>query len=122
MIVTGIGRVATDVVLQKSANATEYVSFDIAHDRGFGEKKVTDWYRCVAYGEMAKRMANAQIKKGSALNICASQAIELYTKEGVDRTSVKLTILDWNFVSTGKKQSETNEIPTVSADDELPLV
>ena len=123
MITTGMGRVAEDVTLQKSPNGVEYVSVGFAHTIGFGEKKSTEWYRCVAYGDMAQRMANAKIKKGSAIFVTGTQSIETYKgKDNVERTSVKLNVLDWSFVSTGKSKSEsTSEEVVASADDELPL-
>jgi len=124
MIVTGVGRVADDVTLQKGQSGIEYVSINIAHDRGFGEKKATDWYRCTAYGEVAKRMANAQIKKGTPLLISGTLALESYVnKDKVEKQSVKINILDWNFVvSSGKPKKEADGVAVASADDELPLM
>jgi len=134
MFVGGIGRTSSDVVLQKSESGKEYVAFGFAHDRGFGDKKETDWYNCRAFGDVAQRMAKAQIKKGSSLFLTGELELKNYVdKENITRQSVNFNILSWSFVPTGKPKNEANtevnaevggEVSAevvVSADDELPL-
>ena len=134
MLVGGIGRTSADVVLQKSESGNEYVAFRFAHERGFGDKKETDWYNCRAFGDMAQRMAKAQIKKGSALFLTGELELKNYIdKDNITRQSVNFNVLSWSFIPTGKPKNEANtevngETGTevnaefvVSADDELPL-
>lgn len=135
MIVSGIGGVSTDIVLQTSKNGNEYVVFGFAHERGYGDNKATDWYNCRVVGEAAKRIANLQIKKGTKLHI--SGELEISVNAGENDTKqlrANINVLWWNFVSTGKPKSITNnqastnayvampESNVVSADDELSLV
>jgi len=134
MIVSGIGRVSTDIELLKSKNGNEYVAFSFAHERGYGEKKVTDWYNCRVLGEAAKRIANMQIKKGTKLHIAGELEIAVTVAENeVKQQRANINVVWWNFVSTGKpKATDNNVVATdeyvpvpennvVSADDELPL-
>jgi len=135
MIVSGMGRVSTDLVLQTSKKGNEYVAFSLAHERGSGNNKTTDWYNCRLLGEAAKRIASLQIKKGTKLFI--SGVLEAPTEIGQDnikRQKVNINVLCLEFASTGKAKSENNnsdsvgenvpipESNVVSADEELPLV
>ena len=135
MIVSGIGRVSTDIVLQTSKNGNEYVVFSFAHERGYGDNKATDWYNCRVVGEAAKRIASLQIKKGTKLHISGELEIAVNVGENdVKQQRVNINVLWWNFISTGKPKTSTNNaVPTneyvpapesnvVSADDELALV
>ena len=136
MIVSGTGRVKEDLILQTSKNGNEYVSFSLAHERGYGDNKDTDWYNCRVVGEAAKRIANLQIKKGTLLFISGELETPIITgKDGVKRKNININVLWWQFVSTGKPKSENAEVGmgsndeyvplpesnVVSADDELPL-
>ena len=136
MIVSGTGRVSEDLILQESKNGNEYVSFSLAHERGYGDKKETDWYSCRVVGEAAKRIASLNIKKGTLLFISGALETPTYVgKDNVKRQNVNINVLWWQFVSTGKPKSENAEVGmgsndeyvplpesnVVSADDELPL-
>ena len=136
MIVSGTGRVKEDLILQTSKNGNEYVSFSLAHERGSGDNKDTDWYNCRVVGEAAKRIANLQIKKGTLLFISGELETPIITgKDGVKRKNININVLWWQFVSTSRPKSENNDagiannsyVPlpennVVSADDELPVV
>lgn len=134
MIVSGTGRVSEDLILQTSKNGNEYVPFSLAHERGYGDNKETDWYNCRVVGEAAKRISNLQIKKGTLLFVSGELETPITPgKDGVKRKNVNINVLWWNFVSTSKPKAATNnEVSTseyvampennvVSADDELPL-
>ena len=136
MIVSGTGRVSEDLILQESKNGNEYVSFSLAHERGYGDNKETDWYSCRVVGEAAKRIASLNIKKGTLLFISGALETPTYVgKDNVKRQNVNINVLWWQFVSTGKPKSENAEVGmesndeyvplpesnVVSADDELPL-
>jgi len=136
MIVSGTGRISEDLILQTSKNGNEYVSFSLAHERGYGDKKETDWYSCRVVGEAAKRIASLNIKKGTLLFISGALETPTYVgKDNVKRQNVNINVLWWQFVSTGKPKSENAEVGmgsneeyvplpesnVVSADDELPL-
>ena len=136
MIVSGTGRVSEDLILQESKNGNEYVSFSLAHERGYGDKKETDWYSCRVVGEAAKRIASLNIKKGTLLFISGALETPTYVgKDNVKRQNVNINVLWWQFVSTSRSKSENNDagiannsyVPlpennVVSADDELPVV
>jgi len=136
MIVSGTGRVSEDLILQTSKNGNEYVSFSLAHERGYGDNKETDWYSCRVVGEAAKRFANLNIKKGTLLFISGELETPTYVgKDNVTRKNININVLWWQFVSTGKPKSENTDVAAqdnpyvplpennvVSADDELPVV
>ena len=94
MIVSGTGRVKEDLILQTSKNGNEYVSFSLAHERGYGDNKDTDWYNCRVVGEAAKRIANLQIKKGTLLFISGELETPIITgKDGVKRKNININVL-----------------------------
>jgi len=97
-----VGKVDTEgglLVLQTSQNGkTTYVSFSFAVTNGVGKDKKTDWFKCVAFGEMAERMVNACVKQGSRLQITGNLTLNSYEKaDNTKGISPSIRILDWKY-------------------------
>lgn len=63
--ISAIGRLGNDPEQKVSLKGTEYILFDLAVDRGFGDRKETDWYRCIAFGSVRDRILKLKAAKGS---------------------------------------------------------
>ena len=65
--ITLTGRVTADLELQTSQNNTEYVQFNVAVNKGYGEQEHANFYQCVLFGKASERISKAGVKKGSLL-------------------------------------------------------
>ena len=63
-----VGRLTRDPELRKTQTGKSVVSFTVAVDRGFGDKKSTDFINCVAWERVAEVLAQ-YTKKGSLISL-----------------------------------------------------
>jgi len=133
MPISFTGRVTADLTPQKGKNGTDYLKFNVAVNRGYGEKQKPVFMPCVLFGEQQiQRMVNAQVKKGSLIFIVGDFDVEEYEKkDGTKGMANKVTLYDWNHIpsSSGKPKNE-NDAPQEQGgsenngdinEDDLPL-
>ena len=134
--VTGIGRVTADLTPQTSPKGTEYLRFNLAVSKGFGENQKTVFLQCWLYGEKeVQRTTKAKVQKGSLLCFTGDLDIEEYKKkDGTPDKSMKVALYDWSYVpSSGKPKDDASVQPNlntpahenafdgIESDDDLPL-
>ncbi len=129
------GRLTKDPETQTTASGKNYISFNVAENKGFGENAKTQFHRCVIWGdEAAKRFTDAKVKKGSHICICGEQELSAYSKKdtGEPAVSSQITVYRWEYVPGGKKSDDTekaasgnadtySDTPTEDCDDGLPV-
>lgn len=108
--ITLTGRVTADLELQTSSNGTEYIQFNVAVNKGYGEQEHTNFYQCVLFGKAAERLSKAGVKKGSLLFITGDLDLVEYTRkaDGSKGMIPKITVYEWNYVPTGKRTEGSN--------------
>lgn len=108
--ITLTGRVTADLELQTSQNNTEYVQFNVAVNKGFGEQEHPNFYQCVLFGKAAERISKAGVKKGSLLFITGDLDLVEYTRksDGSKGMIPKITVYEWNYTPTGKRAEGGN--------------
>ena len=108
--ITLTGRVTADLELQTSQNHTEYVQFNVAVNKGFGEQEHPNFYQCVLFGKAAERISKAGVKKGSLLFITGDLDLVEYTRksDGSKGMIPKITVYEWNYIPTGKRTEGGN--------------
>ena len=121
--ISTLARVTADFDLQTSQNKTQYVQFNVAVNKGFGEQEHANFFQCVLFGKAAERIINAGVRKGSLLFITGDLDLVEYTRkaDGSKGMIPKITVYEWNYVPTGKRTEGSNAnadagTPT-SADD-----
>lgn len=67
--ITLMGRVTADLEIQTSAGGTDYIQFNVAVNKGYGEQEHANFYQCVLFGKATERISKAGVKKGSLLFI-----------------------------------------------------
>ena len=120
-----MGRVTADLEIQTSANGTDYIQFNVAVNKGFGEQEHPNFYQCVLFGKATERISKAGVRKGSLLFITGDLDLVEFTRksDGSKGMIPKITVYDWNYVPSGKRTEGSNTntdsgAPTpASADD-----
>ena len=104
------GRVTADPELQTSQNNTEYVQFNVAVNKGFGEQEHPNFYQCVLFGKAAERLSKAGVKKGSLLFLTGDLDLVEYTRrsDGSKGMIPKITVYEWSYIPTGKRAEGSN--------------
>ncbi|MCM1305266.1 MAG: single-stranded DNA-binding protein [Butyrivibrio sp.] len=116
--ITLTGRVTADLELQTSSNGTEYIQFNVAVNKGYGEQEHANFYQCVLFGKAAERISKAGVRKGSLLFITGDLDLVEFTRksDGSKGTIPKITVYEWNYIPTGKRTEGSN----VGADSSVP--
>ena len=104
------GRVTADPELQTSQNNTEYVQFNVAVNKGFGEQEHPNFYQCVLFGKAAERLSKAGVKKGSLLFLTGDLDLVEYTRrsDGSKGMIPKITVYEWSYIPTGTRVEGSN--------------
>lgn len=107
---TSIGRVTSDLELKHSVKKVPYLRFTIAERVGYRDSAHTQYIQVWAWDNMALKLAESDVKKGSLLRVSGSMELEEYTKkDGVTRDKrLKLRLKDWDFASTAQRQEGTS--------------
>lgn len=108
--ITLTGRVTADLELQTSPNGTDYIQFNVAVNKGYGEQEHANFYQCVLFGKATERIIKAGVKKGSLLFITGDLDLVEYTRkaDGSKGMIPKITVYEWNYISTGKRAEGSN--------------
>lgn len=106
--ITLTGRVTADLEIQTSSNGTEYIQFNVAVNKGFGEQEHANFFQCVLFGKAAERIINAGVRKGSLLFITGDLDLVEYTRKADNSkgTIAKITVHDWSYVPSGKRTED----------------
>lgn len=79
------GRLAADPSLRYTPSGEPVLSFRVASDIGFGERKTTNWFNCQIWGKQAESLKN-YLKRGSPVTVYGQLTLrEWQDKEGIKR-------------------------------------
>ena len=109
-IMATVGRVVKDFELQTSTKGRDYVQFSLAVNEGYGDNKKVEYYDCVAFDDVARRMVKAMVKQASLLHVCAKFSKSEYNRKNGSGKGValKLIILDWDFIPGSSTKKDDN--------------
>ena len=104
---TIICRPTRDPELRSSPSGVIFTTLDVAVTKGFGDKEHPNYFRAYCKNDMAQRVINAGVKKGSLIYITGDLDIRTFTrKDGSAGTANEITVFDWGYVNTGKPKSD----------------
>ena len=105
-----MGRVTADLEIQTSTNGTDYIQFNVAVNKGYGEQEHANFYQCVLFGKAAERLSKAGVKKGSLLFITGDLDLVEFTRrsDGSKGMIPKITVYEWSYVPGGKRAEGGN--------------
>ena len=106
---TIICRPTRDPEFRTSPSGVIFTTLDVAVTKGFGDKEHPNYFRAYCKNDMAQRVINAGVKKGSLIYITGDLDIRPFTrKDGSTGTANEITVFDWGYVNTGKPKSDDN--------------
>lgn len=99
------GRLAADAELRYTNGGDAVLSFRVASDIGFGDKKVTNWFQCQIWGKRAEAIA-PMLTKGLPVTVYGSLTLREYDdKNGQKRVSPDVRVDE--LTMQGKRDSES---------------
>ena len=99
-----IGRIGRDGELRYSPGGDAILSFPVAVDSGYGDKKKTTWPRCTIFGKRAEALA-PYIVKGAQVGISGEVTLREYDKDGSTRQSLDVRVSEVTLVG-GKGEAQ----------------
>ena len=75
------GRLAADAEKRFTQNGTAILSFTVANDVGYGDRKVTNWYRCSIIGKRAESRLSEFLVKGQQVGVTGQHQMREYDKK-----------------------------------------
>jgi single-strand DNA-binding protein len=128
------GRLGQDARSSQTQSGVPVVSFRLAVDIGYGEKKSTEWRSCSYFGKGAGGVA-PYLVKGAAVAIAGEPKIASYSdKEGNEKFYMEINVTKLDLIGgqqgQGQERSQTQaekparpNKPTAAApfDDDMPF-
>lgn len=106
-VLTTAGWVSTKVEMKTSKGGMSYTGFDISVQQGYGDDQTNIFYECIAFGQLAERIVNAKVKKGSHIAVTGEFSMKQITrKDGTIGSKNKIKLYDWSYMPTGKETQE----------------
>lgn len=110
--ITFDGRLAADAELRYTPSGEPVLSFRVASDIGFGERKTTNWFTCQVWGKRGETLKN-YLTKGQQVTVYGQLTLrEWQDKEGQKRMSPDVRVNELSL------QGGKRDAGTMSNDDE----
>lgn len=116
-----IGRISSDISMNKTQSGTETATFSVAVDRnmGAGKDKATDFIRCVAWGKTGT-FVGQYFSKGKQIALEGNIKTGSYEKDGVKHYTTDVWVDKVEFVGSksNSDSQQTQAAPTQTAPTE----
>ena len=122
-----IGRIGKEAEEKFTPGGDAIVSFSVAVDSGFGDKKVTTWVRATMWGKRGSAVKD-YLLKGTQVGIVGEVTLREFTnKDGNKQSSLEVRVNDLTLLG-GKKEGESQSQPAQkqsgsfdNVDEEIPF-
>lgn len=112
-----MGKIAkNDPELKSTQKGKHYCNFTLAVTEGFGERKKTDYFRCVAWEKTANTICN-NFRRGDSLIVEGRMENNSYKKDenGYDIPNWQILVSRIHFLTRPKVQTEDEDyVPAVT--------
>ena len=111
-IVTVVGRLGRDAEMRymPGQNATPLVTFSLAVDQGWGDKKQTNWWPIEYFGTRAEKVLQ-YLTKGTLVEVTGRLEEQRWEKDGVKRPKTVVNVLELNLHGGGERETSTAQKP-----------
>ncbi|PRP68474.1 single-stranded DNA-binding protein [Chromobacterium amazonense] len=88
------GRLGADAQLRYTPNGDAVLSFSVASDIGFGERRTTNWFNCQVWGKRAEALQRFMVK-GQQVTVYGQLTLrEWQDREGAKRLSPDVRVVE----------------------------
>lgn len=95
-----LGNIANEPEL-KEVGQNSVLEFTLANNVGFGDRQVTNWFRCTMWGKRAVSL-QPHLAKGKQIFVIGQLSLRKFTdREGVERLSPDVRVNEIEFVRGG---------------------
>ena len=99
------GRVGADAELRTTQSGEKVLSFRVANDVGFGDRKTTQWVENSYWGKRAEAVAD-YIKKGDLITVSGELKLEEFTrKDGTPGSKLAVRVNDLDLAARSDRAS-----------------
>lgn len=103
--ITFDGRLAADAELRYTPGGEPVLSFRVASDIGYGDKKVTNWFSCQVWGKRGESLKQ-YLTKGQQVTVYGQLSLrEWQDKEGIKRLSPDVRVNELSLMG-GKQEGQ----------------
>lgn len=123
-----VGRIGQEPEL-KDVGSNTVLEFSAASDVGWGDRKVTNWFRCSMWGKRGQNLKQ-HLTKGKQVFITGELSLRKFTdRDGNERLSPEVNVNQLDFVSGGQdRPMDGGSAPapqaapaTPATDDDMPF-
>jgi single-strand DNA-binding protein len=114
-----LGNIVRDPEL-KQVGENSVLEFNCANNVGFGDRQVTNWFRCTMWGKRAQSLSD-HLKKGQQIFVIGQLSLKKFTnKDGVEQISPDVRVSEIEFVRGGNSEAapETSQRATPTDNDD----
>lgn len=114
-----VGRATTDIELMKTKSGKSVTRFNVAVDRNYtnaNNEREADFISVQAWGKDAENIERI-VGKGTLLSINGELQTSMYQKSGINIKSTVLVIRNWQKLSSGKSNANSEEKARPSSND-----
>lgn len=110
--ITFEGTLGSDPELRFSPSGTAVTNFSVAESYKKGDERLTSWFRCVAFNDMAETICES-LRKGQRIIVQGRMQEETYEKDGEERKSWSVLVnnagasLRWQTAEVVKVERES---------------
>ena len=92
-----VGRLTKDADLRYTPNSKAISNFTVACDSGYGDKKKTQFFRCLLWGDRAEK-TTPYLLKGTSVTVFGEFSLNEYQKkDGGNGYSLDVNVNDFSF-------------------------
>jgi len=114
---TIVGNLGRDAEMRYTAqNATAIVSFSVAVDQGFGDRKQTNWWGVVIFGQRGEKLL-PYLKKGTKVAFEGELQLDKWEKDGVKHERTKINVDRLSLEGGGNARVEGTAVTVSQGED-----
>jgi single-strand DNA-binding protein len=114
------GHLGKDPELRTTQDGKVLANFSLAVKTGYGERSISTWYNCVAFGKTAEAVSK-YLKKGDATTITGEPSLRQYTtKDGNKGQSLEVAVDKLVLINQKDDAPAKVEAKAVDLTDDIP--
>jgi len=102
-----VGRLGADATLRMTTSGTAVLSWSMAVDVGYGDRRETLWIDCALFGSRAESLQQ-HLRKGRQVAVVGEIGLRQYTtRDGQHRATLTLRVEDLALLGGGERREQT---------------